>query len=99
MKRFQIITWELGPSGWVEVADDGAVSYEYDGPDPNNRIVPFLEDLRDGSIKFYLSCERGPENKEISPAKKLVEIGSFLKMRDPIFGTSYHDDFVFPDGR
>jgi hypothetical protein len=99
MKRFQIITWELGPSGWVEVADDGAVSYEYDGPDPNNRIVPFLEDLRDGSMKFYLSCELGPENKEISPAKKLVEIASFLDRHDPIFGVVFHDDFVFPDGR
>lgn len=99
MKRFRIINHELSPVGWVEVADDGAVSYEYDGPDPNNRIVPFLEDLRDGSMKFSLSCERGPENKEIPPAEKLVEIGSLLKMRDPIFVMLYHDDFVFPDGR
>jgi hypothetical protein len=95
MKRFQIITWELGPSGWVEVADDGTVTYEYDGPDPDGEIGSYLEDLGAGEIEYYKSPEEDPDSDNtLAPVdEKLVEIHTRLKTFDQIVGNKFHDDF------
>jgi len=99
MVRFEIVTY-VGHRGYVEVADDHSVTYEYTGPDPEDAIVPYLEDLAAGEITHFDGGDDVADRaRRLSAEAVLLEIAANLRGHDPVWFVDYEDGFNSGYGR
>lgn len=79
--------------GWVEVDDDRNITYEYNGDDPNDRVVPFLEEAADGNINLYASTEH---SMLMQPNQILAKIEAKITGKGDIAFCLLHNDYEEP---
>lgn len=99
MNRLRTYNTNFNTTGWVET---DPFAYDYSGPDPDNEIVPFLDDVDAGRVEFMNSTENPREDIEGDdqlPALKLLSIGHHIQVMNGIAFVLYHDDFTSPHGR